>query len=74
MMHGEPDRLRRHLFAMRTSPETVRKLPRSYWRRKCCYVCPEPERIIRGLYDVYSFFREMEVRLPRPCRRKASPP
>lgn len=60
MLPGEYKRVRAHLIAEGLSEEAVKKVPWKYWRRRCRYTCPEPERIIRGLLDVFNFFKDLD--------------
>ena len=62
---GEPgltevDRVRGHMVLLGLSDERIKHAPRRYWRRMARYHCPEPAVIIRGLFDVYCFFRQLE--------------
>ena len=60
MLPGEAERVRLHMKMLGMHDEAIRRAPRRYWRRMAKYTCPEPATIIRGLYDVFCFFREME--------------
>lgn len=60
MLHGEADRVRIHMRLLGMDEDAIRRTRRRYWRRMARYTCPDPATIIRGLYDVYAFFREME--------------
>ena len=60
ILPGEHDRVRRHMEGLGMTSAAIGKAPRRYWRRMGRYSCPEPEVIIRGLYDVFSFFRNMK--------------
>ena len=42
------------------SAEAISRAPRRYWRRMARYSCPDPEIMIRHLYDVFSFFKDMK--------------
>ena len=42
------------------SAEAISRAPRRYWRRMARYNCPDPEIMIRHLYDVFSFFKDMK--------------
>ena len=56
----EADRVRGHMTLLGMSDEQIRRAPRKYWRRNARYSCPEPEIEIRGLFDVFMFFREID--------------
>jgi hypothetical protein len=60
MLPGEADRVRRHMEKLGMTSETIKQVGRRYWRRRAKYSCPDPETIIRGLVDVFNFFRDME--------------
>ena len=60
MLPGEADRVREHMKGIGMSDADIRRVGRRYWRRRARYSCPDPETIIKGLYDVFCFFREME--------------
>ena len=60
ILEGEHARVRRHMEGLGMSAEAISRAPRRYWRRMARYSCPEPSIIIRGLFDVYTFFREMD--------------
>ena len=59
ILPGEADRVRAHCIALGMDEEQIAKLPRQYWRRRCRYSCPQPRLILRGLVDIYLFFRDM---------------
>ena len=60
MLDDEAERVRLHMKMLGMSDDAIKRAPRRYWRRMAKYSCPDPATIIRGLYDVYAFFREME--------------
>ena len=60
MLPGEADRVREHMSRLGMAPEHIRRVGRRYWRRRARYACPKPEVILKGLYDVFCFFREMD--------------
>jgi hypothetical protein len=62
IMGGEHNRGRAHARQLGMTDERIKRLPRKYWRRILRYACPDPNVIIRGLFDIYCFFRD----LPNP--------
>ena len=60
MLTGEADRVRSHMAGLRMDAAHIGRVGRRYWRRRARYACPDPATIVRGLYDVFLFFREME--------------
>ena len=53
------DRVKSHALNTMDS-STVSRLRRKYWRSRCRYHVPEPNRLIRDLYDVYCFYRDLD--------------
>jgi hypothetical protein len=56
----EAERVRGHMVLLGMSDGAIRRASRRYWRRLARYSCPEPSIIVRGLFDVFTFFREMD--------------
>ena len=67
VLPGEHDRVKRHLQAMNLSTLEIKRTKRRVWKRLCRYSCPGPEMIIRGLLDIYLFFKDMEDPLRPGC-------
>jgi hypothetical protein len=67
ILPGERARIIRHVRKLGMSRLQIKKLRRRYWRLRARYTCPEPKVIVKGLFDVYYFFRSM----PDPdCEKK----
>ena len=60
MLPGKAERVRRHMAGLKMDDAHIGRVGRRYWRRRARYACPDPATIVRGLYDVFLFFREME--------------
>ena len=58
ILPGERARVVQHLVALGVSKNRIRRIRRRYWRTRCKYSCPDPETIIRGLFDVCKLRRE----------------
>ena len=56
---GERERLIAHLATF-MSPESIAALNRKYFRRRCRFLVPAPETIIRDLLDVFNLFVDMD--------------
>jgi hypothetical protein len=67
MLVGEHSRIERHCKSLGMLPDRIHKLRRKYWRRRARYHCPEPEVMIRGLYDIYCFARTLNDPLRPGC-------
>ena len=59
-MAGEHERGRLHAKKLGMTPEQIKRLARKYWKRRLKYFCPTPDMIIRHLFDIYIFFRQMD--------------
>jgi len=57
---NEYARGRTHCRKLGMTDEQIKRLPRKYWRLRLRYMCPSPEIIIRGLFDIYAFFRDLD--------------
>ena len=60
MVAGEAERVKLHLRGRGTPKDNLKKLCRRFWRRHAKYCCPEPKVIVRGLLDVFLFYRELD--------------
>ena len=58
---GSTDFDRVYAHARRTMTQAhIARLRRKYWRTRCRYHVPEPRRLVRDLYDLYCFYKEMD--------------
>jgi len=53
---GEAQRLIEHLLGRGAGADEVRRSRRRYFRRNARYRCPEPEVLVRDLYNLYMLF------------------
>lgn len=60
MLPNEADRVRDHMVQRGMGAEEICRAARSYWWRMARYSCPEPAIILRGLIDIFSFFKDMD--------------
>ena len=60
IMAGEYTRGKLHAKRLGLTDDQIARLRRKYWRRHLKYLQPDPETIIRGLFDIYVFFRDLE--------------
>ena len=49
-----------HLKKRGVSEDKRKRLRRKYWRNRCRYFIPEPQRLIRDLTMVYTFFKVLD--------------
>ena len=59
ILPGERYRILKHVRKMGMTKKQIKNLRRRYWRLRARYSSPEPSVIIKGLFDVYVFFRDM---------------
>jgi len=60
MLPNETDRVRDHMVQRGMGAEEICRAARSYSWRMARYSCPEPAIILRGLIDIFSFFKDMD--------------
>jgi hypothetical protein len=57
ILPGEYLRVNHYLLSQRNlSPDEIKKMKRSFWRRHCRYACQEPKVLLPRIYFMYQFF------------------
>ena len=60
MLKGEYEDQHRHCKeGLHMSDDRIKAMPRSYWRSNCRVSYGPPEKLLRALFNVYSFFVDM---------------